>query len=231
MKDYLPANPFRSVVARLAALVIVVFGISGFALAKEILEPPAAIFEFSHAPGSLIVSYALHIGEIAGVDRGPTLHIYGDGLAHVYYPAYMTRAGDYGIQLSEDEMVSLLESLVADGVIEFDSAGARVTARETDALRREREGTMHYVSDPSTSVIEMNLLSYTPLGASSLQKTNVNKTIRWSGLQSDARLYPNHAVIQNLAVAERRLRAFMDRPDLVRVDPQTRHASPTPGKD
>lgn len=231
MKDYLPAELFQNVLTKLTALAIAVFGLSGVVLAKEIVEPPAAIIEFSHNPGSLIVGYTLHIGEIAGVDRGPTLRIYGDGLAYVYYPVYMTRAGEYGYQLSESEMAELLGSLVVDGVIEFDSAEARLTVLETELLRRESEGTMHYVSDPSISVIEMNLVSYTPKGASSLQKANVNKTIRWSGLQSDARQYPKHAVIQNLAAAERRLLTFMERPDLIRVDSRSRQAPPMPGKD
>jgi len=231
MKSYLSGKSSRSAIARLVTIAFFVFGISNLAQAKDPTTPSKAIIEYSRSPDSLIISYTLILGEIAGTDRGPSLRVYGDGLAYVHYPVYMTRAGDYGFQLSKDEMVKLIDSLAADGVVDFDTTGVKETVRETDTLRRENDGVMHYVSDPSTSVIELNLLSYTPPGVTGLQQIKLNKTVRWSGLQSDARTYPGHVAIQKLASAEQNLRAFMERPDLVKLEPQADSASTVPGRD
>jgi len=231
MKSYLSGKSSRSTIARLIAIAFLVLGISNLAQAKNPTTPSKAVVEYSHSPDSLIISYALILGEIAGSDRGPSLRIYGDGLAYVHYPVYMARAGDYGFHLSNNEMVSLLDSLADDGVIEFDTTKAKEATQLTDALRRETEGIMHHVSDPSTTVIEIHLLSYTPPGANTLKKTDLGKIVRWSGLLADARQYPDHAAIQNLASAERMLQTLMERPNLVSLEPQTLMTSPVPAKD
>ncbi len=231
MKGYLAGTRFFYIAARLAALAIFFMGSFGNASAKETLASPGATVEYSNSPDALIVSYTLHLGELAESDRGPSMQIYGDGLANIHYPAYMARAGSYSIRLSGDEMNKLIHALVADGLLKFDSAKARATARDIGTLRRESQGVMHYVSDASTSVIELHLVRYASPGTPSLQAANVDKTIRWSGLQSDARIYPDHVAIQKLATAERRLRTLMERPDLVKVDSRNRAASSTPGKD
>lgn len=228
MKPYRPGRLARRAIATLTALL---FCMSMQVQAKSPVHPSKAVFEYSRDPSSLIVSYVLHVGEIAEVDGGPSIRVYGDGFAYVHYPVYMTRSGDYGIELSESEMTDLLNSLLVDGIIEFDPDSARLITRETDRLRREQEGILHFVSDPSTTVMEINLVSYTPPGKPQLQQSNLGKTIRWSGLQSDARQYPDHVAIQKLASAERSLAALMERSDLVKLDAQALRISPLSGKD
>lgn len=228
MKSYRPGHLALGAIATLAALL---FCMSVQVQAKSPVHSSKAVFEYSRDPSSLIVSYELHVGEIAEVDGGPSIRVYGDGFAYVHYPVYMTRSGDYGIELSESEMTGLLDSLVVDGIIEFDPDSAKLVNRETDRLRREQEGILHFVSDPSTTVMEINLVSYTPAGKPHLQQSNLSKSVRWSGLQSDARQYPDHMAIQKLASAERTLGALMERSDLVRLDAQALQLSPLPGKD
>ena len=231
MIGYQRGKPFLVAVAGLAILTVTAIGISGFALAKEITISSGAKIEYSHASDALIVSYALHVGELAESDPGPTVLIFGDGLAHVFYPAYMTRAGDYEIQLSDDEMTELLDTLIAGGFLEFDASEIRARLHEVDAQQRENDGVLRYVSDPSTSVFEMNLIAYALPGASGVQAVNVNKSIHWSGLQSAALQYPSESPIQNLANVEQTLRRLMERPDLITVDSRNRTARTAPRLD
>jgi len=231
MKSYQLAYLARCAIARLTMVTALVLGISVMVQAKGPEQPSKANIEYSRDPSSLIVSYDLYVGEIAEVDGGPSIRVYGNGFAYVHYPIYMARSGDYGIELSESEMVDLLNSMTANGVIEFDPNTAKLITGETDALRREQDGTLHFVSDPSTTVIEINLVSYTPPGLNRLQQENLSKKIHWSGLQSDAQLYPDHTAIQNLASAERGLRELMERSDLVKLDTRSLPLSAAPGTD
>ena len=231
MKSCLSGSVTRVAIAYLAAIVFLVPGLSGSAQSRGPAQAAKTTIEYSRDADDLIISYTLSIGEIAESDRGPRLQIFGDGFAYVHYPVYMTKAGEYGIQLSDNEMLTLLESLVADGVVEFDTAGTRETLNEIDTYRRENEGVLHYVSDPSVTVIEVNLVSYSPTHSPGLQQADVSKTLRWSGLEADAMQYPDYLPIQNLASAERGLRAFMERTDLVKLDVQVPLVAPVPGSD
>ncbi len=231
MKGCLPRKPFTSIVTYLAALTVAILGMSELAVAKGIVTPSGATIEYSRSPSVLVINYALHVGEIATSEGHPGLQIFGDGLVQVYYPPYMARAGQYQLQLSDNEMSGLLVSLVSDGVLEFDPSAAQTTARAIDTLKMEDEGLMTFVSDRSISLIEMHIERYTPSGTMAIQSVNVTKTIRWKGLQSDARLYPGHAAIQNLANAEQRLRFYMESPDLSRAGSQRREAATAPQQD
>jgi len=219
------------VFAKLTGAVIVLLGIINPVQAKSPEAPQKARIEYSQSPNTLVISYTRHVGEIAHADRGPSLRIYGDGVAYVHYPLYMTKAGDYTFQLSKSEMLGLFDSLVGDGVIEFDSERARKKQRQSDRLQHQTSTVMHYVSDPPVALIEMNLVSYTRPGANTLQQTNLHKVVHWSGLQSDAEQYPQHMAIQKLAAAERRLRELMEQPGLVRLDTSPQRINIASGKD
>src|SRR5213593_3645995 len=95
---------------------------------------PAADARIAHStdPATVVVSYAVTLGEIASADGGPSVRIFGDGRVEAHYPAYMKGAGDHGARLSADELDALLGSLADTGVLDFDAAA---TARgKRDAI-------------------------------------------------------------------------------------------------
>jgi hypothetical protein len=228
MRNQLPGRSLADIGVRIVALIFVISGFSGVLWAKEFIVSSGAAIDYSRNPLALIVSYELHVGELAGPDSGPVLRIFGDGLAHIHYPPYMSKAGDYAIQLADDELAELLGSLVSDGVLEFDANRVQGKLREIETEQRETNGVVYHVSDASTSVLELHLLSYRAPGAVTVQTANLNKIIRWKGLQSDARTYPAEPAIQNLATAEKRLRSLMERQDLVRTGALDREAAVAP---
>lgn len=158
---------------------------------------------------TVLVSYREILGEIGDGDRGPSLQVFGDGRIQVHYPRYMKRAGDYTAQLGAAELDRLLASLAEKGVTSFDETNARRARREAAAARRGTgpvaEATGSVVLDASTSVIELDV-------------GGGRRSVSWSGLQEDARSYPEIAPIANLARAEAELRQLMKRSDLRRTD-------------
>ena len=72
------------------------------------------------------------------------------------------------------------------------------------------------VADDSTSVFELHLTYYQPAGAA-LAVGEVNRTISWLGLGTDAGRYPQVESIQQLHSAELELRALLERDDLLKV--------------
>jgi len=229
MAGYLRGEGLLRMLSKLVILLVAVFVSTDIVQAREAVTPSGATVEYSHDPVALIVSYALNIGELAEPGGGPKMQIYGDGLAVIHYPDYMTRAGNFELQLSSEEMAALLSSLVTHGVLAFDATSARASMRETATLRQNDSGIMHYVSDPSTTVIEMHIVRYQTPGKVSAQSINPDSTIRWSGLQTDARQYPDHVAIQGLAAAEQTLRTLMERPDMVKSAAGSHATTVTPG--
>lgn len=198
-----------SVAVFLAALSLVFGGRSAAA---------QGIVEYSRDPGTVVVSFTEILGEIGEVDRGPSLQIYGDGYALVHYPSYMRRAGDYALQLSQQEVDRLLRSLIGNKVLEFDEEETRRSKRQAAAeAQGDLQSTLFAVTDASTTVIEVRLDRYQPAGEAGQEILNVDKKITWYGLRSDARRYPNIEAIQNLAAAQKELWAVMQRQDLEKI--------------
>ena len=80
-------------------------------------EAPSEAVSYSRAPQEVVVSYLEELGLLVDEDPGPSLKVYGDGRVEVHYPAYMKRAGDYRLRLSDSEMGALLRSLVRSGLL------------------------------------------------------------------------------------------------------------------
>ena len=78
-----------------------------------------------------VIHYQQNIHMLANIDDRPSLTVYGDGRVLVHFPVYMKRAGDYEMQLDETELVSLLQSLSANGVIDFDEKKVKDNIRRT----------------------------------------------------------------------------------------------------
>jgi hypothetical protein len=157
---------------------------------------------YARDAGTVVASLTEVLGEVGDADAGPSVKVHGDGRADVHYPRYMKRAGDYVVQLSPNELDALVASLVDDGLLDLDPQAVRSAQRQT--LRLSAAPVLVVTADAPTTIIEIR----TGRGA---------RRIVWNGLREDARQYPNVSALQNLAAAEQRLRAVMERPDAQRV--------------
>jgi hypothetical protein len=164
----------------------------------------------SAEPAAPIVSYREVLGEVGEADAGPALQVFADGRVSVHYPPYMKRAGDYQLRLTPGQVTALVHSLTDKGLLDFDSAAVRRSAADARQARRRAStlrgepATATFVSDASTSIIDLHV------GA------RRNK-ITWQGLREDARANPEITALQNAAAAEVELRSLLERPDLERV--------------
>ncbi len=200
------ANSVGSSPARLIA------GVVGALLILTVTTAAHAQIQYSRSAENVVIRFQEVLGEFADGDRGPSIEIYGDGTARVHYPVFMKRAGDYTTQLDAADMDRLIAIVAGGGLLNFDAtavthAKARAAnARAATAARTDQRPTRHIVLDASTTIVELDL-------------GGVHRTIRWSGLRSDARHYPGVSEIQGLAQTQRELLTFMERDDLTRVTP------------
>ena len=153
---------------------------------------------------------------LAEPDPEPLLRIYGNGRVHVHYPAYMTRAGNYELQLSQPELRTLLRALATDGIIDFDPAATRYQRQQFDAQQRAATGTLFYISDSSDTVIGIRLNEYQK-GPGTARVLNLKKRFIWPDLKQDARRFPRLREITNANKATQRLDTLLQSADLVKI--------------
>jgi len=131
------------------------------------------LVEYSDDADNLVLSYSVDFGEL-GLGPHKILRVYGDGRVKVRIASPRKHAGNYSLQLSPDEMVSLLQSMVDKGFVEFEPG-----AVESEKRAAQLASGLHWsVMDASIIEIELHL-------------DHVDKTIRWYALRHDAKDYPN----------------------------------------
>lgn len=191
------------------------------ASAAPLAGAPATI-EVDRRPDAVVVTFREVLGEIGGVDRGPTLTVYGDGRMVAHYPRYMKRAGDYERHLAPGEVDELVGSLAAKGVLDFDAPAVRGAARASLIASRERARAanapieLFEVSDAATTVIEVNVDRYRA-GTGAREVRRLAKRVAWTGVRTDAQRHPDVPALRDLAAAEQELRALREHPAFTRV--------------
>ena len=131
------------------SVFLLLHGASGIAAGEngKPTERTYPAFQYSETAAEPVIEYNLVHHMLAEPDPEPLLRIYGNGRVHVHYPAYMTRAGNYELQLSQPELRTLLRALATDGIIDFDPAATRYQRQQLVAQQRAATGTMFYISD------------------------------------------------------------------------------------
>jgi len=173
-------------------------------------------FEYSKTAAEPVIEYNLVHHMLAEPDPEPLLRIYGNGRVHVHYPAYMTRAGNYELQLSQPELRTLLRALATDGIIDFDQAATGHQRQQLAAQQRAASGSLIYISDSSDTVIDIRLNEYQK-GPGTARVLNLKKRFTWSDLKQDARRFPQLREITNANNAAQRLETLLHRNDLVKI--------------
>lgn len=180
-----------------------------------------ASFELPADPSAVVVEYHEIVGMIAAEDRGPSLLIRADGSGVVHFPVYMRRAGTYELRIPTSELRELVGSLVAEGLVEMDPAAMRRARERAEAeagrRAREEEAALAAVSDESKSVVTLRLAEYRQVPGGPVQ-SDVEKTVVWHGLRSDAERFPGLPGLAGLQRVTETLEAYLTHPGLIRLD-------------
>lgn len=179
--------------------------------------------QFSRASDAVVIEYTTVLGELAHVDRGRTVQVFGDGRVVTHFPVYMKRAGDYESYLAESELEELVDSMVDLGVADFDEEQTKIECRQADQakLARARSGEaveLFHISDPDLTEITVNLSRYRPAGQQRSAARALQRKVAWPGLRHHAKRYPGVKALADLREAESRLEALIDRPGARKVD-------------
>ncbi len=170
---------------------------------------------------ALLVSYRDIWAQLANQDPIPLIRIFGDGRVLIHYPVYTPKAGEYELWLQPAEL-ERLGSLLAKGLATFQPQAVESLKRLAEqrrwqaALDAGRSPELFMVADDSTSVFELHLTDYPPAGAARASG-EVQRSISWLGLRTDAERYPKIEPIQQLRAAEVELRALLERDDMWRI--------------
>ncbi len=139
------------------------------------------------APPQMMLSYELTHDMLRTPDNF-SVTVYEDGVALVHYPEYMTKAGDYTVELSPSE-VQQIRLLTEHPLVQgFDPGQSRAEKQAID----EQSDELFAISDDSYSNFEI----HTP---------GAKKSIRWANLSIDADRYPGIGVFRKLADIEAEL--------------------------
>jgi len=181
-------------------------------------EPQRASFDYSEDPERLVFRYTERPGALGGPDAERSISVYGDGRVVAHRPRFTRRAGSWGTHLSREEMEEFVRSLVEPGLMEFDENRARQSRRDLRKQRRLQRGELFEVSDADTVTLELHLDRYRGRGSGAQEQRNVVKRVRWRGLRSDLRRYPELTDLEGLGAVQGRIHALMERPDLSRLE-------------
>ena len=176
---------------------------AGFSFSNGMSENKAAQTDLSEP----VIHYQLNIDMLAGIDDRPTLSIYGDGRVEVHYPLYMKKAGDYQMQLEEDELVSLVQSFSTNGMLDFDEKKVKQKIREKKDTRRAK-GQLYAISDSAETIIDVLLDEYQKDSSAKVVK-QFHKRFRWADIEHDARRYPQQREIVDANDSVQQLRGLM----------------------
>ena len=180
-------------------------------LAQKIVDSGAqsAGFRFStdETVTQLIIHYQQNIQMLSGIDDRPSLKVYGSGRVVVHFPVYMKKAGDYEMQLDDEELVDLIQSLSSNGVMDFDEKKIkRKLLTYKKALKAK--GQFYEVSDAVETVIDIRLDEFQKNKTSKKLK-KFHKRFKWKNIEHDAARYKNESEIKDASKSVVQLRALM----------------------
>ena len=151
-------------------------------------------------------------GLIQSPDPTPFVRVYPDGRVRVHYPAYMKRAGDYEMQLGDDELRDLLASFADQEVLTMEEEGFRAMASRALA----EEGPVERPDDHGvTTVVEIRAESFTPEGEEQPMLIDVERTLRIDDMPpEDMAAGAGFRPLMEVAGGVRQLEALAARDDL-----------------
>ena len=140
-----------------------------------------------------VVHYQQNIEMLSKVDDMPSLKVFGNGRVLVHYPVYMKKAGDYEMQLDEVELVDLIRTLSANGILDFDEEKVKQKKQVLEKAFKAK-GQFYEISDAVETIIDIKLDEYQKNKASKKIK-NFHKQFKWKNIEHDAVRYKHDSDI------------------------------------
>ncbi len=194
-----------------------------FSIVFLVLSPPAeaqiqgedaygARFSYQDSASAPVIVLDQDHGLRSNGPDTPLLRIYGDGSVVVYFPEYRPNAGEYRMQISQEELTDLVALLSEKGMMTFVEARVKQEKAELEnearALRAQNgQPVLFSRSDDTLTVIEISLDGYQAAEASQAI-SDFEKRVAWYGAAHDARQYPSFEEIGNLMDVVSQLMAF-----------------------
>jgi len=210
MKNYLQMNqscrlPF------LIVFVVLTFSLNITVSAQETIRseiPAININDDTRHAEDIILGYTEKLNHLSEPEGGVSLLIYKDNYVIVYYPAYMKRAGTYGMYLDDAMMSRLWSLLTSVDTLAFDEEAIRRHIQALNRAKAEQSASLSRSGDGATTVIEVYPNRYQSVGFGSGDVDEM-KQIAWHGLKWDANAYPDIQELQNLAMIQQVLYEIM----------------------
>jgi hypothetical protein len=179
---------------------------------------------YAREANKIILEYTLMISEIKDQEPTPLMRIFGDGTVNIHFPIYMKRAGDYYLQLSEQELEELVSFLDENGLFNFDAPKIRKQRNEklrklhAESIKNDSEPVLFKTLDADTSIFIYNVEQYVTDHNGSLRVMPRRAKITWRGLKTDAKRFSSIKALTGLAAIEKRLKSIIDREDLIKIE-------------
>ena len=175
-----------------------------------------SVFDYPRDPEFVVIEFTHVEDMLEDADPTPLLRIYGDGRVLVHYPAYMKRAGDYEMRLTDANLQQLLLSLEQKNI--FNLSSARVTQLKQQAAVRRFEQTKKLTkrSDSIHSIVNIKLGTYIP-ATTGVTQTNFAQRVSLKNLKWNTKIYPEVAELRSAADAEVELSKFLNHPELKKI--------------
>ena len=161
-----------------------------------------------------VIYYQQNIQMLADIKDRISMSIFSDGRVFVHYPVYMKKAGDYEMQLDEPELLTLIQSLSGNGVLDFDEKKVKEKVQAVKNARRAK-GELFVISDAVETVVDIRLDEYQKNKTSKIIK-KFHKQFRWKNIEQDAVHYKNIAEIASAYRSVKHLQTMMQDKRLVK---------------
>lgn len=154
-----------------------------------------------------VIHYQQNIQMLSGIDDRPSLKVFGSGRVVVHFPVYMKKAGDYEMQLDDEELVNLIQSLSSNGVMDFDEARVKKNIQSYKKMLHAK-GQFHEVSDAVVTSIDVRLDEYQK-NRSAVKIKNFHKVFHLANIEYAAKKFKQDIDITNANNTVLDLKGFM----------------------
>jgi len=195
----------------LAAGILATALISAVPNATAMAGNPVPTFDYPRDPAYLVLQYTHTYDMIENQDTTPFMRVYGDGRVLIHYPAYMKRAGDYQLQLSDAELQNLLTTLDNAGLLSLTAQAGESVQSQINATAAGQA--LHEVSDDTKTIIETHVSRISP----KLKSGQINNRVVMSNVEAMALKHPGIPELRAMAAAEQHLQALTKDPRIVKL--------------
>ncbi|MEM1180673.1 MAG: hypothetical protein AAGM22_20165 [Acidobacteriota bacterium] len=189
--------------SRPARVVLIVVSIL-FGLAHVASGQSQAYFDYSSSTDLVLIDYSVEFRKIAEEDRSVNIRVFGDGYVELHRPFWQLKSGSYSIQLSPDEVQTLLDELLASGALHFDPMETRTKCLDEDKRRLKNLGQETGISADTWMYLSVRVDGFQRADSASVEGP-VDQQIAWRNLEWSSDNYPGIQALKGLRAAARSL--------------------------